>query len=50
VTVAGETASGRCSSQIDQLPDGRLRLHETWTWESREGTGTSVVEEIPNTE
>jgi hypothetical protein len=27
------------------LPDGRLRLRETWAWESREGTGTSVLEE-----
>jgi len=46
VTVDGETANGRCASQIEQLPDGRLRLHETWAWESRDGIGTSVVEEI----
>ena len=42
----GETATGRCESTIETLADGRLRLHETWAWESREGTGTSVVEEV----
>jgi hypothetical protein len=42
----GTTATGRCESRIETLPDGRLRLHETWAWESREGSGTSVVEEI----
>ncbi|HEX6695483.1 MAG TPA: hypothetical protein VF080_01770 [Solirubrobacteraceae bacterium] len=26
--------------------DGRLRLHETWAWDSQAGSGTSVVEEI----
>jgi hypothetical protein len=42
----GTTAAGRCESRIEALDDGRLRLHETWAWESREGAGTSVVEEI----
>ena len=42
----GETATGRCESTIETLADGRLRLHETWAWESREGAGTSVVEEV----
>lgn len=42
----GATASGHCVSQVETLADGRLRLHETWTWESRSGSGTSVVEEI----
>lgn len=41
----GSTASGRCASRIEALPDGRLRLHETWAWESAPGEGTSVVEE-----
>jgi truncated hemoglobin YjbI len=31
---------------IELLPDGRLRSHETWAWESRDGTGTSVIEEV----
>ncbi len=41
----GTTATGRCESVIDNLDDGRLRMHERWTWESQEGSGTSVVEE-----
>lgn len=46
VTTAGDTASGHCDSEIELLPDGRLRLHERWRWESRKGEGTSTVEEI----
>ena len=42
----GSTATGRCESRIEALEDGRLRLHETWAWESEDGAGTSVVEEI----
>ena len=41
----GATATGHCESRIEELPDGRLRLHETWGWDSRDGSGTSVVEE-----
>lgn len=46
VTVDGDTASGRCDSSIESLADGRLRLHEVWEWESRDGTGTSTLEEL----
>lgn len=46
VTSAGETASGHCASTIEVLDDGRLRLHETWEWDSRPGAGTSVLEEV----
>lgn len=45
LNTGGETAAGRCTSHIEVLPDGRLRLHEEWAWESRPGTGTSVVEQ-----
>ncbi len=41
-----ETSSGRCVSQITTTAAGRLRLEETWAWESRAGEGTSAVEEI----
>ncbi|MFZ3394652.1 hypothetical protein TVH25_15450 [Rhodococcus sp. 7Tela_A2] len=44
--VDGTTASGVCDSRIELLGDGRVRLHESWAWESRPETGTSVVEEI----
>lgn len=43
----GATATGHCESRIEVLPGGRLRLHETWAWDSRDGSGTSVVEELP---
>jgi hypothetical protein len=42
----GATASGRCTSRVEVLADGRVRLHETWSWESRDGSGRSVVEEV----
>ena len=46
LNTSGETASGRCSTTISVLPDGRLRLDEGWTWETRPGAGASAVEEI----
>ncbi|CAM5583948.1 hypothetical protein AB0H45_07705 [Streptomyces atroolivaceus] len=42
----GTTSSGHCVSTVTDLPDGRVRLDETWEWESQEGSGTSVVEEL----
>jgi hypothetical protein len=42
----GTTANGHCHSMIRREPDGRLRLDETWEWESAEGHGTSSAEEI----
>lgn len=46
LNMSGETANGVCASRIEVLADGRLRLHESWSWESRAGIGSSVVEEI----
>lgn len=46
VNTAHETSSGRCRSVITLTADGRLRLDETWAWESRPGSGTSAVVEI----
>lgn len=45
VSQDGSTSSGHCRAELEQLPDGRLRSHETWRWESRPGAGRSVVEE-----
>ena len=42
----GSTSSGRCAAQLEQLPDGRIRSHESWVWESRAGSGDSVIEEV----
>lgn len=47
ITTDGETATGQSSDRIEVLPDGRVRLHETWAWDSREGSGTSLLEEEP---
>ena len=46
VGLTGETATGHSTDRVELLPDGRLRLHETWEWESRPGSGTSTLEEI----
>ena len=39
----GTTATGRCESRIVVL---RVRFEESWAWESRPETGTSIVEEL----
>ncbi|MEU4271135.1 hypothetical protein [Streptomyces sp. NPDC026092] len=44
----GTTSSGHCVSLVVELPDGRVRLEESWAWESQEGSGTSVVEQLPS--
>ena len=47
VNEKGEIMTGRCHSIPELLPDGRLRLHETWQWTSgHHSAGKSVVEEI----
>ncbi|MEU5796407.1 hypothetical protein E2C11_31200 [Streptomyces lavendulae] len=42
----GSTACGHCVSTVVELPDGRVRLEESWEWESGPGSGTSVVEQV----
>ena len=45
--LAGQLKSGYCNSMPEVLPDGRIRLHETWEWtHGGSGKGESVVEEI----
>jgi hypothetical protein len=41
----GSTASGHCVTELEVLPDGRIRLNESWEGESRAGSGRSVAEE-----
>jgi len=46
VNTRGEIQTGICRSVPERLPDGRIRLHETWQWTSGDGSrGESVVEE-----
>lgn len=38
---------GECVTTPEWLPDGRLRLYETWRWLDGEGqNGTTVLEEV----
>lgn len=46
LTVNGETATGHSIDEIERLSDGRVRLHEEWSWDSKNGSGTSVLEEV----
>ena len=46
VTAEMTTATEYTESRVEVLDDGRLRLREDWSWDSREGSGESVVEEI----
>lgn len=45
MTKSGDLRSGRCESQPEILPSGRIRLHERWEW-SHGGRGTSTLEEV----
>ena len=45
--TAGHLDAGESSGVLEQLPDGRLRLTETFQWLTRKESGTNVFEEIP---
>jgi Domain of unknown function (DUF3291) len=43
----GEWRAGQCRSTPERLPDGRLRLHESWQWTTGAvGQGQSMVEQV----
>ena len=47
VNTSGELMTGQCLSTAETLDDGRIRLHEKWTWTSGDrSSGESVVEEV----
>lgn len=47
IDTDGQLMTGYCTSQPEWLPDGRLRLYETWEWtHGGEGAGNSIVEEV----
>jgi hypothetical protein len=47
VNNKGELMTGICKSVPEVLPNGKIRLHETWQWTSGDGSaGHSVLEEI----
>ncbi|MGY6562879.1 MAG: n-acetylglutamate synthase [Luteibaculaceae bacterium] len=42
-----ELMTGICKSRPEVLPNGKIRLHETWQWTSGDNSkGTSIIEEI----
>ena len=42
-----ELRTGRCTSRPEFLPNGKLRLYETWEWTNGlEGSGESIIEEL----
>lgn len=42
----GETATGHSVGDVELLDDGRVRVEDEWEWESKGGTGESVLEEV----
>ncbi len=46
VNDKGELMTGVCKSRPEIMPNGKIRLHETWQWTSGDrSSGTSVIEE-----
>lgn len=43
---AGETATGHSVGDVEALDDGRVRVEDEWEWESKDGTGESILEEV----
>jgi hypothetical protein len=46
--VSGDVHGGRSRCEVTRLTDGRLRIVEHFSWETRVGSGTNVFDEIPD--
>jgi len=46
INEAGETATGHSVGVVELLDDGRVSVEDEWEWESREGSGETVLEEV----
>lgn len=47
INQSDEIMTGKCISVPEILPDGKIRLHETWEWTSGDfSKGKSIIEEI----
>lgn len=42
----GDIHGGRSTCVLETLLDGRVRIHEHFTWATREGTGTNIFEQV----
>ena len=43
----GTIHAGQSVCDVQQLPDGRLRIFEHFTWSTRLGSGINVFDELP---
>lgn len=41
-----ETATGHSVGDVELLADGRVRVEDEWAWDSKDGAGASVLEEV----
>jgi hypothetical protein len=48
LTADGETTNGASTTVISCEPDGRLTMTDEWRWESKPGSGTAVLREVPS--
>jgi hypothetical protein len=46
IEASGEVHAGRSHCDLEYRSDGGLRLLEHFTWETREGSGTNVFEQV----
>lgn len=46
INDAGKTATGHSIGAVTLLDDGRVRVEDDWEWESKPGSGSSVLEEV----
>lgn len=49
VNEDGETATGHSIGVVTRLDAGRVRVEDEWEWESKPGSGESVLEEVDRT-
>ena len=47
INQKGELMTGICFSTPEIMPNGKIRLHETWEWTSGDcSKGQSIIEEV----
>ncbi|MBC8769261.1 n-acetylglutamate synthase [Arenibacter sp. BSSL-BM3] len=47
INIKGEIMTGICFSKPEVMPNGKIRLHETWEWTSGDKSkGMSILEEL----
>ncbi|GAA5220122.1 hypothetical protein [Membranihabitans marinus] len=50
ILIDGQLQAGYCESKPEIMPNGRIKLYESWQWFSGDGTrGHSTLEEVEKT-